>query len=81
MQNIQKKEKPLLENSSLHPFLIWGANPLPELCTDYLKINECEATDIISEKSVLSLENGIHINFIELTEGYLNEIKEVFNKL
>ena len=22
-----------------------------------------------------------YINFIELTEGYLNEIKEVFNKL
>lgn len=67
---IQKKEKPLLENSSLHPFLIWGANPLPELCTDYLKIHECEATDIISEKSVLSLENGTHINFIELPGHY-----------
>lgn len=67
---IQEKEKPLLENSLLHPALIWGANPIPELCTEYLKITENFATDIIHEDSVISLENGIHINFIELPGHY-----------
>ncbi len=67
---IQKKEKPLLENSQIYPSLIWGAHPIPELCTDYFKIEETEATDIITENSVLTLENNIHINFIELPGHY-----------
>lgn len=67
---IQQHEKQLLENSRLHPSLIWGANPLPELCAGYLTIQENQATDIITEESVITLNNGITFSFTSLPGHY-----------
>ena len=66
---ISTKERPFMENPSLHGHMLWGAYPPRELRSLYFRPEAVAADRTVNKDDIFTLEDGKTISFIEF-EGH-----------